>query len=462
MTKRVYEKYIKGKLEQSSVSGFEAGELNSHLFDYQKDLVRWALRRGRAAIFADTGLGKTIMQVEWAHQVCKETGGRVLILAPLAVAHQTVGEAAKSGIEITYARQDTGEDILISNYEMLEAFDISAFAGIVLDESSILKSFNGKTRTALIEAFKDTPYRLACTATPSPNDYTELGNHTEFLGIKNRTEMLAEYFVHDLQHTQDWRLKGHAVSDFWTWVATWGAVLKNPADLGYDGSKFKLPELRMHEIVIDIDNTDAWKEGELFALEVRTLSDQRATRRATMEKRVSKIAEIEAAGDGQLLVWGELNDECDLIHKTIGGVQVKGADDPEKKSDHLLGFASGKYNILTTKAKIAGFGMNWQKCNRMIFVGASHSFEQTYQAIRRCWRFGQKKPVDVYILRASTEQGIIDNYKKKEKNAEVMSKEMASKIAGILTSEIRGTKREWNEYKPSKKMAIPTWIGEEI
>ncbi len=443
------------------MNGFDVGELHSRLFDYQADIIRWACRRGRAAIFADTGLGKTAMQVIWADQVAKHTNGRVLILSPLAVAQQTVKEASLFGVEITYRRQDLGDRLTITNYEMMSAFDSGNFVGIVLDESSILKSFTGKIRNSIIEGFQNTAFRLACTATPAPNDHTELGNHSEFLGIKSRTEMLAEYFVHDLQKTQDWRLKRHATDTFWKWIATWAAIIKDPSDLGYDSSKFKLPQLTMHERIVEVNNRDAWGEGYLFAPDVRTLSDQRATRRATMRKRVDATIDILRQGEGQMLIWCELNDEGDMLQKAIeGSRQVKGADDQDIKSRNLLEFADGAFDVLITKAKIAGFGMNWQRCNRMVFIGASHSFEQTYQAIRRCWRFGQKKPVDVYIIRANTEDSIMQNYKRKEADAERMTVEMKNHVADILKSEIRGTVKEWNDYNPQKKMKIPSWMEE--
>lgn len=456
-----YETYIEKKLSQAAQTGFDCGKLPTELFPYQRDLVKWALRRARSAIFADTGLGKTFMQVAWADQVAKHTKGKVLIMAPLAVAEQTVREAAKLGVEIVYSRFEADHRITITNYEMISKFDPSKYQGVVLDESSILKAYDGATKQELIDLFKSTPFKLACTATPSPNDYTELGNHSEFLGIKSRQEMLAEYFVHDMDKTQDWRLKGHAVDIFWRWVASWGAVLRRPSDLGYSDDGFILPDLRMYEHIVDVSNEDAHKEGLLFAPEVISLSDQRSTRRATMEKRVALVAEI-AKGKGPLLVWCELNDESDQVAAMIpGAVNVKGADDPDVKAKAMLDFAAGKIRVLVSKSSICGFGMNWQHCNRMVFMGASHSYEMTYQAIRRCWRFGQKRGVDVHIIRANTEQSIVRNYKRKEADAIKMGEEMASHVKDILTSEIKGTKREWNPYKPTITMTVPDWIGRE-
>lgn len=456
-----YEEYIRRKSDVTLPSGLsEHGALSDALFDYQRDLVTWALRRGRAALFADTGLGKTLMQLEWARHVSEQVGP-VLVLTPLAVAEQTVREGARFGIEATLSRDGTVYPITVTNYEMLDRFDAGAFAGVVLDESSILKAYDGKTRTAIIETFAATRFKLACTATPAPNDHTELGNHAEFLGIKTRVEMLAEYFCHDGGNTQVWRLKGHAEDVFWKWVCTWAAVLRSPADLGYDGSSHVLPELRMHEHVISIDHTDAWSEGYLFAPDARTLSEQRATRRATMAQRVSVAAEL-ADGDEPVVIWCELNAEGDALEKAIpGAVQVQGSDDVETKRDRLLGFASSKYRVLITKPSIAGFGMNWQHCARMIFVGASHSYEQTYQAIRRCWRFGQTRPVDVHVIRAETEGAITANFNRKAEDHREMVDGMVAQMRTIQRAEMQGIRREWNEYEPRLEMVVPEWVGME-
>lgn len=457
-----YEAFIAAKSASAAFDGVSGAEISERLFPHQRDLVRWALGKGRAAIFADTGLGKTLMELEWARVVSEY--GRVLVLTPLAVAQQTVREASKFGIAgVEYCREDTGARITVANYEMLHAFDASRFTGVVLDESSILKSFAGATRTALIQAFKSTPHRLACTATPAPNDHTELGNHSEFLGIKTRTEMLAEYFVHDGETTQEWRLKGHAQNAFWRWVCSWGAIVRKPSDLGYDDGGYALPPLRTHEHVIAVDHSDAKAAGRLFLDDARSLSDQRATRRATMEKRVAKAAEL-AAGDEPCLIWCELNDEGNALEAAIAdSVQVSGADTAEDKAARLLGFADGDHRVLITKASVAGFGLNLQRCARMVFVGASHSYEQTYQSIRRCWRFGQTRPVDVHIIRAETEGAVLANLRRKEADAARMSEEVASRAMEFVRAEIGiVSKREWNEYAPNVQMKVPVWIGTEV
>jgi superfamily II DNA or RNA helicase len=456
-----YAEWLAAKTTATQTRGLDAGaiELGAELFPFQRDLVRWALRKGSAALFADTGLGKTLMQLEWARNVSRI--GRVLILTPLAVAQQTSREATRFGMTAPYRREDKGDAITVTNYDILDRFDPSHFAGIVLDESSILKSYDGATRTAIIEAFARTPYRLACTATPAPNDYTELGNHSEFLGIKTRTEMLSEYFVHDGETTQAWRLKGHAVDAFWRWVCSWGAIVRRPSDLGYDDDGFTLPALRMHEEILRVDHLAAWKTGALFATESMTLSEQRGVRRATMDQRVETAAAL-TDGEDAVLIWCELNDEGDAIERAIpGSVQVRGSDSPESKEDRLLGFADGSYRVLVTKPSIAGFGMNWQHCARMIFVGASHSYEQTYQAIRRCWRFGQKRPVDVFIIRAETDSHVVANYRRKEQDVTRMAEDTAPHVIAAVRESLGASQREWNDYTPNTTMTIPAWVNSE-
>jgi len=429
------------------------------LFPHQRDLVRWALRKGRAAIFADTGLGKSIMQLEWARHVTAR--GRVLILTPLAVATQTVAEGARFGIACRYLREDDGEtQIAVTNYDMLHRFDPSRFIGVVLDESSILKSFAGKTRNAIISAFGRTPYRLACTATPAPNDFTELGNHSEFLGVKSRAEMLAEYFVHDGGSTQSWRVKGHAVRPFWEWVASWGAVVRRPSDLGYDDTGFELPQLNMLEHVVGVDHRDAWSEGYLFAPQVSSLRDARVTRRATMRKRVELARDL-VAGDEPALIWCELNDEGDMCERLIeDAVQVRGSDDNGEKIARLNGFASRQHRVLVTKPKIAGFGLNWQHCANIVFLGASYSYEQTYQCIRRCWRFGQTRNVCVHVIRAETEEHVVEAYRRKEADAERLASEMIGQVRdAVRANVVTASAREWNEYT-TQRVATPSWLQE--
>ena len=450
-----YADVIAAKSASAAAVGF-VGEPMDALYPHQKDLVRWACRRGRAAIFADTGLGKGPILLDWARLVSAH--GRVLVLAPLAVAEQLGREAKRFGVEVEVGRKDNGAPITIANYDMLHAFDPDAFTGIALDESSILKAFDGRTRTALITGFARTPYRLACTATPAPNDFTELGNHAEFLGLKTRAEMLAEYFVHDGGSTQDWRIKGHAVTPFWRWVASWGAVIKSPADLGHDASAFALPPLNMIEHIVPMTDHDVRASGMLFADEARTLSEQRAVRRATIKGRAQMAAKL-AAGKDPCVVWCELNDEAERVAELIpDAVNVQGSDDRDVKTAALVGFAGGGHRVMVSKPSIAGFGLNWQHCARMIFVGASHSYEQTYQAIRRCWRFGQTRPVDVHVIRSETEGAIVANYRRKEADAARMAAEMTAHVGDAVRAEVCGAAREWNPYTPRLKQEVPRWL----
>lgn len=435
--------------------GITPARFASHLFPHQRDLVRWALRRGRAGVFADTGLGKTAIELEWARHVADR--GRVLILAPLAVSEQIEREGQRFGVDATYRREDDGARIMVANYELLHRIDPARFAGVVCDESSIMKSFDGATKTLLCNMFATTPYKLVASATPAPNDFTELGNQSEFLGIKSRVEMLAEYFVHDGGSTQDWRLKGHAEDAFWRWVCSWGALVKSPSDLGHDDGAFMLPPLEIVEHVIGVDHSQAQAAGMLFATEARSLNEQRAVRRATMNARVAKASELAAGGD-QVLVWCELNEESAALAKAIpGAVEVTGSDDPETKASRMLGFAAGEIRALVSKPSICGFGMNFQRCARMVFVGASHSYEQTYQAIRRCWRFGQTRPVAVHVILAETDGAIVANFKRKQADAERLSREMVSRMRDTMRAEVLGAVREWNEYQPAETMKAPAW-----
>jgi len=450
-----YDLFIKNKRAILPPSGFEVDRdsLHQSLFDFQRDLVRWALRRGRAALFAGTGLGKTRMQTEWAMNVNRLTGGDVLMLAPLAVAAQTVREAAELGYEITICRSqdDVQPGLNIANYEMLHKFEPVLFDGVVLDESSILKSFTGKLRTELIESFAFTPYRLACTATPAPNDYMEIGNHAEFLGVMSRTEMLSMFFVHDGGETQKWRLKGHAEDAFWKWVASWGVVLEKPSDLGYLNDGFILPPLTITDRVIEVEGEPA-----------NTLSQRQKARRETVEERVAACAEIVNATDKPFLVWCDLNVESEMLAAAIpGAVEVKGSDKPAHKEQAMLDFAAGKIRVLVTKPSIAGFGMNWQHCADMAFVGLSDSFEQVFQAIRRCYRFGQTKPVNVHMITSSREGATAENIKRKEVDFRKMVAEMVQYTKDITSETIRQASRDVAEYEPMVPLIIPTWLRSE-
>lgn len=429
-----YEDFIKSKQIVLADAGLtEIPELNPMLFPFQKDMVAWALRKGRAALFCDCGLGKTPMQLEWA----KHIPGRVLILAPLAVAQQTIREGKKFGITATYSRKPCDAKITVTNYEMLEHFNPADFTGIVLDESSILKSYDGAFRNLIIESFSKTPFRLACTATPAPNDYMELGNHSEFLGALTRTEMLSTFFVHDGGDTAKWRVKRHAQRDFWKWVCSWAVMMRKPSDLGYDDDGFILPPLVIEDIVIDVAKPI---DGRLFALPAITLQERRQARSATTEERAAKVAEIVATKPKEpWLIWCNLNSESHLAASLIhAATEVEGANTRDEKEERMLGFSAGIYRVMVSKPSIAGYGMNWQHCPNVVFLGLSDSYEQFYQAIRRCWRFGQKKPVHCYIVTSSQEGAVTENIKRKEKDAAKMAEEMVNNMHELNQQEVRG------------------------
>lgn len=402
------------------------------LFGWQRDIVAWALRKGRAAIFADCGLGKTPMQLEWAKHVCRHTDGNVLILAPLAVAGQTVREGQKFGIEVNVCRRqaDVRPGINITNYEMLEHFDPAAFAGIVLDESSILKAFSGYYRQEITKFAAASSFRLACTATPAPNDLIEVINHAEFLGVMQGKEIIALFFTQDGNTTHKWRLKGHAKQDFWRWMASWCVALRKPSDLGYPDGDFVLPPLNIIEHVVKVDGP---AEGRLFAVEALTLDERRRARQASTEARVREAARIVAEKpDMPWLIWCDLNRESEALVKAIpGAVEVRGNDSPEHKERALLGFSNGDIKILVTKPSIAGFGLNWQHCCNVVFVGLSDSYEQFYQATRRVWRFGQPNPVNVHIVIAETEGAVRANIERKEREAAAMMDNIVRYMQGL-------------------------------
>jgi len=436
----------------------DASEINPILFDFQRDITIWALKKGRAALFEGCGLGKTFQQLEWSRLVHKYTQGNVLILAPLAVAPQTVEEGKKLGITVHLCRnhEHVKPGINITNYEMLSHFNPDEFAAIVLDESSILKAYDGKTRTEIIDAFKNTPFRLACTATPAPNDYMELGNHSEFLGVMTRAEMLSMFFAHDGGDTAKWRLKGHAADMFWQWVASWAVMLQKPSDLGYSDENFELPPLRIHQVTIESNEIP---EGALFAVAAETLQERQKARAATVQERAEACAELVNVSDEPWIVWCNLNNESEeLTKRIIGAVEIRGSHTPEYKETKMTEFTSGKFLKLVSKPSICGFGMNWQHVSKMAFVGLSDSFEEYYQAVRRCWRFGQKNPVDVYIITTELEGAVVENIKRKERDFEAMLKGMISATQEITKANIQSTQRALTEYNPQQKMQLPSWL----
>jgi len=422
-----YTEFLETKRKTIVESGFKAKTLNKNLFLFQDHCVRIALQKGKYALFQDCGLGKTIQQLEWAHQVVKHTGKPVLILAPLAVSGQTIAEGEKFGIKVHhYTANATKKGIYITNYDQLDNVDTSIFSGIVLDESSILKNFEGAIRTQIIESFRNTPYKLACTATPSPNDPMELGNHAEFLNIMSRNEMLSMFFVHDGGETAKWRIKGHAEKDFYKWVGTWASMLSTPADIGFKMDGFNLPKLNYFEYCIKTDKRD---NGRLFNDSLISATNFNQELRLTRKARLKQVAELVNASDENFIIWIKQNEEGDELKKLLPeAVEVRGNDSREWKEEKLLGFARNEFRILITKSKIGQFGLNYQNCRNQIFAVLDFSFESLYQSIRRSYRFGQKNEVNIHLITTDTMENVMKSIKTKQANFEIMQKEITNTI----------------------------------
>lgn len=428
-----YQTFLNAKRFQALGSGIavDEGALPAALFDFQRELVAWALRLGRAALFCDTGLGKTAMQLAWAEQVARHANGNVLVLTPLAVSHQTVSEGEKFGIEVRRSIDGAVKrGITVTNYERLHYFDASQFAGVVCDESAILKAFDGARRTEITQFMRQAPYRLLCSATPAPNDYTEMGTSSEALGLLGHVDMLNRFFVNNRNTTvtrfrqgglwrkeNEWRFKGHGETHFWRWVASWARAIRKPSDLGaYEDVGFNLPPLTERQYVVESNEAP---EGWLFPIEAVTLPEQRAERRRTLTARCERVAEL-VTHEAPALVWCHLNDEGDALEKLIpGAVQVAGSESDEAKEEKLIAFSSGQARVLVTKPRIAGWGLNFQHCAHVTFF-PSHSYEQYYQGVRRCWRYGQTSPVTVDIVTTNGERRVLDNLQAKAKAADTM------------------------------------------
>lgn len=414
-----YEEFLQSKQRYVTQSGFECEKLNEKLFPFQEFIIKRALKAGKYAIFADCGLGKTFMQLEWAYRVTLETKGKVLILAPLAVKAQTIEQAKQFNIPL--------DNIQVENYEQLDNIDCSIFSGVVLDESSILKNFEGATKNLIIDKFKTTPYKLACTATPSPNDPMELGNHSEFLDIMSRNQMLAMYFVHDGGETAKWRLKGHSIKLFYQFIGTWAIMLNKPQDIGFEMQGYALPSLNILDHQIKTPNRD---NGQLFNDAIISATNFNQELRLTKKERLAKVVEIvNERPDENFIIWVKQNEEGEELRKLIPeAIEVKGSDSNEWKESKLLGFANNEFRILITKTKIASFGMNYQNCRNQIFASLDFSFEGLYQAIRRSYRFGQKNEVNIHLITTDTMANVNESIKQKQKQFEVMQDEMAKAI----------------------------------
>lgn len=422
-----YKTFIKRKAISVAESGFDIEESNllPDLFPFQKYIVKTALKKGKYAIFADCGMGKTVMQLEWAKQINSHTGQPVLILAPLAVTAQTIEEGERFGISVSKF-DNPGNGVFVTNYEQIQnipADFLQSLAGVVLDESSILKNFDGKTKKAIIETFANTPFKLACTATPSPNDHMELGNHVEFLNVMSSREMLAMFFVHDGGETATWRLKGHAEDEFWRFVSSWSVMLSNPADIGFDGSSFVLPPLHYHERMIKVDRQI---EGKLFADVSVSATGFNQELKLTLMPRIENVAELVNASEDPFIVWVNRNDEADEVMRLIpGAIEVRGDEKPELKEKKLIGFAHGDFRVLVTKKKIAQFGLNYQHCNNQVFASLDFSFEGLYQAIRRSYRFGQTRAVNIYMVTTETMGNVLKAINTKQEQFQIMQAKMA-------------------------------------
>lgn len=434
-----YDDFITQKTKRHRSVGFDPQPVNSALFPFQRQVTEWAIRKGRAAMFEECGLGKTLQQLEWAHQVSNFMSGQpVLILTPLAVAHQTVREAGKFGYEARFVEDasQVGGGINVTNYDKLDKFDGIEFAGVVLDESSILKNFTGKTRIALTKRFATTPFRLCCTATPSPNDYTEFGQHAEFLGICSPAQMLATFFINDTFNTGDWRLKKHAEKQFWEWMSSWAACVSKPSDIGHSDDGYELPKLNMHPVIVDVDERAPDGSDELFKHATLSATTMHRELRETSEERARAVADMVNDSDECWLVWCYTNDEADHLTAMIpDAVEVRGSHSNKIKEQRLADFTDGKTRVLISKPSICGYGMNWQHCHNVAFVGLSYSFEDFYQALRRTYRFGQSEEVNAYIVQARTEGAIMRVISEKMELHEQMKSQMKIAAESFRASE---------------------------
>lgn len=452
-----YRDFLASKRTLADPVGFEVDEssLNPMLFPFQKSVCAWALRRGRAALFEDCGLGKSPQELEWATQVVRHTGGNVIVLTPLAVGPQMAREAAKFGYEARVVRgqADVRPGISITNYEKLHHFDPATFSGIVLDESSCLKAYEGATRKAITEFASAIPYRLSATATPAPNDLIELTNQAEFLGVMTGKEIIALFFTQDGNTTHHWRLKGHAHAPFWRWLASWSVAIRRPSDLGDDDAGFVLPPLNVHPVVVKSRPLP----GMLFPTEAGGLAESRAARRESLDERVAACAALANATRDPFLVWCDLNAESEALARAIpDAVEVRGSDSADEKEAAMVGFSEGRIRVVISKPSISGWGLNWQHCNRMAFVGLSYSFESYYQAVRRCWRFGQTRPVECHVITSEAEGSVVEAIARKERQAAEMMAGIVGHMAGLSLGR---SGRDEMEYSPEAVMMVPDWMG---
>jgi hypothetical protein len=448
-----YESFLESKHSIKALSGFTPSPVNPKLFPFQRHIVERAIEAGKFAIFSECGTGKTAMQLEWARQVSQHTSSPVLILAPLAVTEQTRLEGVKFGIPVTICRNETHvrPGINITNYEMLKHFDANAFGGVVLDESSVLKNFSGATKRAIIEAFAKTQYKLACTATPAPNDHMELGNHSEFLDVLDGTMMLSRWFLNDTMKAGGYRLKKHGAKDFWRWVASYSVCVEKPSDIGYSDDGWVMQPLRFHEHIVPVDYSVA-TDGMLFRVPNLNATGLHKEMRLTAHGRARSVAELVDDTPGAWIIWCNTNYEADELTSMLpAAVEVRGDESMEAKERKLLQFGSGDYQQIITKPSIAGFGLNWQHCHNMAFAGLSYSYEQLYQAVRRSWRYGQTKPVNAHMFMAETEGPVMAVLRDKQKRHEEMKREM---VGAMAEWQLRKTP----EKQKTKALILPEWM----
>lgn len=433
-------------------SGFvvDESEMNPELFPFQKHCVKRALKCGKYALFENTGLGKTIQQLEWAAQIHRKVGGDIVIIAPLAVVGQTIDEGHKFGYKVARVG-DSGDGIYITNYDQIPNLNVSDYIGVVLDESSILKNFDGATKQLIIDSFKGTPYKLACTATPSPNDVMELGNHAEFLDVMSRNEMLAMYFIHDGGNTSSWRLKGHCEQMFWDFVSDWATMIEKPSDIGYSDDGYILPPLHLIEDHIETAKRDNWALFNDMAVNATNYNEEL---RQTVEERMQRVAEIVNSSEDNFIIWIKQDKEGDILRSLIpDAIEVRGSERPEVKESKLLGFGRNEFRVLVTKLKIAQFGLNYQNCHNQIFASLDFSFESTYQGIRRCYRFGQTEEVNIILICTDTMQNVRETIQRKQEAFEDMQKKMTE-----ATNRNISAKNKFHQTKGTVEMSIPQFI----
>lgn len=453
-----YESFLQSKLISIKPSGFKINResLPSMAFEYQKDLIEWALMKGRSALFCMTGRGKSLMELSWADQIVKHKNKKVLGFAPLAVAKQTVREGEKFGIDVHYTRSgnDLKQGINIANYEMIHAFNPSEFEGVFLDESSILKHKDSKTKKAIIEFCKNIPYKLALTATPSPNDFMELGSHSEFLGVMKYDEMLSTFFVHDSGDTSKWRLKGHAKNEFWKWLSEWAVFLNNPSNLGYSDDGFTLPPLYTHEHIVDCEPCD----GFLFPMGAVGLSGRNSARRSSIDQRIEKCIEIVENSRKPFMIWANLNEESERIAKELNAVEIAGKHKDEYKEEMMIAFSKGEIPIMVSKPSICGMGLNFQACADTAFIGLSDSFEMTFQATKRFHRYGQTKEVNRHLIYSENEGNVRENLLRKENEFMQLIDNMTKQLKNFTLNDVKGLESQKNEYS-NKKFTMPKWAA---